>query len=552
MATKSVIEIDVLDEKFKSFQQQFEKYKKALEKMPKDWEKVNKSISLASKAQNDFNKALGDGYTKLRSVAGITATIASNLASAAVSVAKWVALGAIGGGFGLGGLASSATSLRRTAGGLGVSPGALTSARTYLSPYMDADTVLANIAALRNTAQGRAIFGRLGGQVGQKTEEALPTLLRRAVGMYKQFGGEESVLKQFGALDVADLTTLRRLSGLQGTELEDALNQYAEGVKKFALKDKDLVSWQKFLVGLDEAGNLIKKSLIANLPKLGDAFKTLSTSVSEAINKFLESENFGKFVNYASEQIKKFGEYLGSEEFQTDVKTFFDALKALGDAIVKTAQFLGLIPQSKEQKEARTPSLETFRGEVVGTNESLYDKAANYIKSRPMLRGKVNLSQRDQALAMMLSAGYNKEAALGFLGGLQQESGFNENIMNPQTKEHYGVAQWSKERKADFEAWAGKSIYGSSFKEQMQFILYELQNKEKRAGDILRSGTSREAGVAANLAFERPALEGTEKWAAEFNTRLGIANKYQININNNTGNAVTVTTPAMNPAPTGR
>ena len=43
MATKSVIEIDILDEKFQAFQKAFEKYQQALKAMPADWNKVNSS-----------------------------------------------------------------------------------------------------------------------------------------------------------------------------------------------------------------------------------------------------------------------------------------------------------------------------------------------------------------------------------------------------------------------------------------------------------------------------------------------------------------------------
>jgi hypothetical protein len=45
MVTKSVIEIDVLDEKFKAFASVFEKYQEALKKMPGDWQKVNASAN---------------------------------------------------------------------------------------------------------------------------------------------------------------------------------------------------------------------------------------------------------------------------------------------------------------------------------------------------------------------------------------------------------------------------------------------------------------------------------------------------------------------------
>jgi hypothetical protein len=398
MATKSVIEIDILDEKFKSFQAQFEKYKKALEKMPKDWEKINKGISLAEKAQKDFNKAISDGYGKLKNVATVTGTIASNMASAAVSIAKWVALGAIGGGFGLGGIAASASSLRRTAGGLGVSAGALTSARTYLSPYLDADTVLSNIAALRTSPQGQAVLSKLGGRTGQTTEEVLPNVLRSAVQQFRQFKGNEAILGQLGATKIADMETLRRLSGLQGKEFEDALKQYSEGIKKFSIADQDLRNWQNFWTRLRESGNVLEKSLIKNLLPLSEAFNKLSKSVADAIDHFLSSKNFAKFVDGASEAIKKFGDYLASPEFEENVKTFLEALKRLGDAAYSTAKFLGLIDKSKEEKEkekAAATDINILRKEITGTNQSAIDRAKEYLKSRPFITDNRPISERN-------------------------------------------------------------------------------------------------------------------------------------------------------------
>ena len=51
MTVKSVIEIDVLDEKFKAFSAAFEKYKKSVAEQSKKWQELNKTISEAEKRQ---------------------------------------------------------------------------------------------------------------------------------------------------------------------------------------------------------------------------------------------------------------------------------------------------------------------------------------------------------------------------------------------------------------------------------------------------------------------------------------------------------------------
>ena len=53
MATKSVIDIEINDEKFREFQKLFEKYQKSLDKMPGQWGKINKS---STSLQGNFDK----------------------------------------------------------------------------------------------------------------------------------------------------------------------------------------------------------------------------------------------------------------------------------------------------------------------------------------------------------------------------------------------------------------------------------------------------------------------------------------------------------------
>jgi len=167
MATKSVIEIDVLDEKFKAFQQAFEKYQKAVKGMPADWQKVNDTLNNIDASQKKMNKSLSDNSKALRDAAYQTGVIAKNMASSAISIAKWVALGAIGSGFGLGGIAASANDYRRKAQGLGISTGDLRGANVTLSRYINPESTLGNIADIKSDLARQQILGRLGGGANQ-------------------------------------------------------------------------------------------------------------------------------------------------------------------------------------------------------------------------------------------------------------------------------------------------------------------------------------------------------------------------------------------------
>ena len=75
----------------------------------------------------------------------------------------------------------------------------------------------------------------------------------------------------------------------------------------------------------------------------------------------------------------------------------------------------------------------------------------------------------------------------------------------------YGIAQWHPDRQAAFQKWSGKNIVGSTQKEQLAFVNYELtQGAESRAGALLRAATNaRQAGDVVARYYERPAdLEG--------------------------------------------
>ena len=78
----------------------------------------------------------------------------------------------------------------------------------------------------------------------------------------------------------------------------------------------------------------------------------------------------------------------------------------------------------------------------------------------------------------------------------------------------------------------------------MNFLWEELNDKEAKAGNTLKSGLSKETGVTANLQFERPANEGTKAWDKEFGKRLSYASNLSVRneviINNATDTNVAV------------
>ena len=364
MATKSVIEIDILDEKFQNFAKEFERLKKAVKDMPKDWQSmgaagskgaaaISKEIEKAEKKQKDFNKAVRDGGEALKSAARTSANIAMSMASAAASAAKWIAFGAIGSGFGLGGVAANASDVRRQAMGYGISTGQLRASLTHLAPLVDPEGLLANVTALQRQVGGSAILGRIapGTNLSKNPAELLPDLIEGALRVYRGAGRNWDLAKTTLEPAGFDIQTMVRLDAENAKNLQRILEDTRKAGKNLAVTDEDSIAWQRFWVQIKESGQLIEVAFIKNLKVLTPALEQLSKSVATAVDSFLKNENFANWIDTASKKIKEFGEYLGGDKFKTDVDTFLTALQRLGEAAYATAQFLGLIDKSPEQKD---------------------------------------------------------------------------------------------------------------------------------------------------------------------------------------------------------
>lgn len=101
--------------------------------------------------------------------------------------------------------------------------------------------------------------------------------------------------------------------------------------------------------------------------------------------------------------------------------------------------------------------------------------------------------------------GLTKEQAAGVTGVLMHESGLNPKIYNESErnagKKGYGIgiAQWSNERKAQFEKDTGKKIEDSSLQEQLDYIVMELQERRRAALRAIKNSNSIEEATDAFL-----------------------------------------------------
>jgi len=499
MVAKSVIEIDVNDEKFKAFQQAFDRYQKILDQQSKKWEQVNKAFDGINKKQKDFNKSVQDGSKGLKDAVITTGNIARNMASAALSAAKWIAFGAIGGGFGLGGIAASASDYRKQAQGLGISTGHLRASNNCFVLYINPEATLGNIADIQSDVSRQQILARLGAQPGQNAAQNLPAIIQNAIGQFKAGGQNKQFAEALGLTQVFSLEELRRLASLNEQELQKVIAQYQKDAKALEVDDAASRQWQDFWVNLKRAGNTIETSLIKNLTALTPKLIELSDAVAKAIDDFLSSKQFKDALN-------DFIGYINSPEGKQAISDFFEGLKIVAQFIGKT---FGAIPDVKRGLEIAGNNI--FRG------------------------GDVTKT----ALQTFMDAGFNKTQATGLVANLHAESGLNPAAVGDSGKA-YGIAQWHPDRQAEFEKVYGKSIKGSSLQEQMDFVIYELTHKEQKALAQFQKAKTTEEAVKAGLAYERPA--NPEK---ELVRRTNIANSIEVKVFNNTGGNAIATAQAM-------
>jgi LysM repeat protein len=121
------------------------------------------------------------------------------------------------------------------------------------------------------------------------------------------------------------------------------------------------------------------------------------------------------------------------------------------------------------------------------------------------------------AMEFFLDQGWTPEQAAGLVANLQAES-YDRIDPAAENSGAYGIAQWRGSRKRDFEQEMGRPIKGSSLMDQLKFVQHELNNKEAKAGRLLKKATT--AAEAAEIVDEFYERSG----GAAIRLRIALAN----------------------------
>ena len=188
---------------------------------------------------------------------------------------------------------------------------------------------------------------------------------------------------------------------------------------------------------------------------------------------------------------------------------------------------------------------EQFKSNFNETEQMVLDISAP-TKSKPTQKessgnAKASSGNAKPLLDYFKSQGWNDVEAAAIVGGLSYESGLNSKALNPD-KVHYGLAQWSPERQADFKNWAGFDIHDAraDMMKQAQFVQWELTHTEKAWGAALtKAAMNGYEASKAMFGYERPgdnSLNARNNLASQYYAMTGASATSPMNQNTNNSN----------------
>jgi len=529
MATTSVIEIEIIDEKFKAFDAQLKAMQALIAQLPDQWKKVTKEVNEEQKAEKkandeaeknrrkkiqeekEINRLIKDREAAFLSAAVSTKNIAVNLASGALSLAKWATFGALASGFGLGALASSASDYRKRAQGAGVSTAELSAGNIYYDKYLASpESALQGIANIQADPTQSWKLYNAGGNLDKNAFENLGAILKNI----KQQSGSKPNLVQARAMGWTDLLggeeNYIRLVNSDMKELDKTTKDIKENLAKLQVSDDNSRRWQDFWQKIRLAGQDIETKLITNLVNLQKPITDLIDAAENAVVAFLQS-------NELKTAIEDFTAYIKSDEGKQAIHDFFEGLKMLAEAIIwvvsKIPKFVG----------TTAAGIRSFT-----LNPEAYKGA----------------DAQSKLLTMLKSEGVSPQAAAGFIGGLYGESKLDPTAHNEIGGGHIGIGQWGVERQKQFEKlFHHKLTTATPLEEQIAFMQYELHNDEKATLQRLQKGSSVNEGVEANIAYER--YGNWQNDPVERARRQGYGQQIAVQISGTAGSSVPNSSTAM-------
>lgn len=128
-----------------------------------------------------------------------------------------------------------------------------------------------------------------------------------------------------------------------------------------------------------------------------------------------------------------------------------------------------------------------------------------------------------EAYQYFLSQGWSSTQSAGIVGNLLGESKLNPRAIGDGGAA-FGIAQWHAPRQQQFYNLYGIPIQQSTLGQQLEFVNWELNNSEKRAGNLLRQqNTVSGATQTVMQNYERPA--DSSSFGSRLSGAMGVLDK---------------------------
>ncbi|HHG0639816.1 TPA: lytic transglycosylase domain-containing protein [Klebsiella pneumoniae] len=391
MVAKSIVDIDVNDDKFVAFMERFREYQSALDDLPEAWrvaavgigesskqtekakgeakglgaefnavaeailtinsgiDRLNTNLEDSKKKQDEFNKStrsakglLSDATKDAKSLAGHIKEATASLLSWGGIVGIFTGVLGVGGLFGINRLAATTGAQRFTSLGLGTSIGALDS--TAINYQKVLGNPAGTLGAIRDSQMDlskRWTFQAMGiNNPDQDPAKLLPQMIRNARDIFVQNGSTLQGAQAHGLTNFFTLDDLNRFKNMSDEEITAMEKRAQQDARMLQITDQQARQWQDFNVQLDYSSQSIRNTFVRGLGPLTPQLSKLSDALAGAIDTVLKSPELGKWIDALAGGIERFGNYLASPTFKSDVESFMSGVERLGRVIMKVLGWL--------------------------------------------------------------------------------------------------------------------------------------------------------------------------------------------------------------------
>lgn len=384
MPVKSVVDIQVNDQEFKEFNELFNKYREALGETGGAWGDVGKEIKglqssfegvaaalmaqaemvrRGATAQKDQRKEAGLMATAWDNISAKAKSFSSYISSATKNILRWVGIGSLFGGllgggglFGLDRLANLVGGTRRASLGTGTTYGERQAFGVNFGRVVNPEQFLGGVnEALHDITKRYSLYGAGLSEAdikGKGTAEVGEAVLDKWRNIAKGTRPEmmAQVLQARGGSQFFSTEDLQRMAATPDEEWSKYKAGYAKDKGSMNVADKTAAAWQDFSVAMSRAGQKIETVFVNGLAPLIGPITKLTDAFGDLVQKVLASDMLKKWIDVVAEGLKQFADYLTSEKFNRDVRSFIDNVSKMAEKIVSAMRWLGLIPDSKQEE----------------------------------------------------------------------------------------------------------------------------------------------------------------------------------------------------------